>query len=66
MRAFGLEYNIGKMKTDLEGYGIRYDRWFLESELHESGYVDETVALLTKNGLTYEKDGALWLKNTEL
>lgn len=66
MRAFGLEYNIGKMKTDLERYGIRYDRWFLESELHESGYVDETVALLTKNGLTYEKDGALWLKNTEL
>ncbi|HPE15555.1 MAG TPA: arginine--tRNA ligase [Oscillospiraceae bacterium] len=66
MKDFGLDYNIEKMKTDLERYGIRYDRWFLESSLHESGYVDETVALLTKNGLTYEKDGALWLKNTDL
>lgn len=64
MKKFGLAYNIEKMKADLERYGIRYDQWFLESTLHESGYVAETVQLLTEAGHTYEKDGALWLCNT--
>lgn len=64
IKKFGLEYNIAKMKADLDRYGIHYDRWFLESSLHESGYVAETVQLLTDAGHTYEKDGALWLRNT--
>ena len=63
---FGLPYNIARMKRDLERYRIHFDQWFLESSLHQSGYVAETVDLLTQAGLTYEKDGALWLKNTEL
>ena len=63
---FGLSHNIALMKKHLERYRINFDRWFLESELHESGYVAETVRLLTENGYTYEKDGAVWLKNTEL
>ena len=66
LAAFGLERNIPKMKTDLRQYGIEYDQWFFESSLHESGYVAETVALLTEKGWTYEKDGALWLNTTEL
>lgn len=64
--AFGLPHNIARMQRDLERYRIHFDQWFLESSLHESGYVAETVQLLTDAGLTYEKDGALWLKNTEL
>jgi len=63
---FGLDRNIPKMKTDLERYGIRYDQWFFESSLHESGYVADTVAALTALGYTYEKDGALWLKTADI
>ncbi len=48
--------------ADLKRYGIVYDKWFRESSLHDSGYVDETIALLEKSGYTYEKDGALWFK----
>ncbi len=66
MAKFGLERNIPRMESDLKKYGIAYDQWFLESSLHESGYVAETVALLTEKGWTYEKDGALWLNTTEL
>ena len=66
MSRFGLERNIPKMKDDLRKYGIEYDQWFFESELHDSGYVAETVALLTEKGWTYEKEGALWLNTTEL
>ncbi len=66
MARFGLERNIPKMEADLNKYGIRYDQWFLESSLHSSGYVEDTVRLLTEKGWTYEKDGALWLNTTEL
>ncbi len=66
MAEYGLSVNIPKMKEDLKKYGIEYDQWFLESSLHESGYVAETVALLTEKGWTYEKDGALWLNTTQL
>ena len=66
MAEYGLSINIPKMQEDLKKYGIIYDQWFFESSLHESGYVAETVQLLTEKGWTYEKDGALWLNTTQL
>ncbi|MBQ9349170.1 MAG: arginine--tRNA ligase, partial [Oscillibacter sp.] len=63
---FGLSVNLPKMKSDLERYKIRYDTWFYESTLHESGYVADTAAELEKRGYTYEKDGALWLKTADI
>ena len=66
MAEFGLQRNIPKMQEDLRRYGIEYDQWFFESELHESGYVDESVQKLTDRGYTYEKDGALWLKTSQI
>jgi len=62
---FGLPHNIALMREHLERYRIRFDHWFLESSLHSSGAVEETVDILTKGGHTYEKDGALWLRNTD-
>ena len=66
MARFGLDRNIPKMQSDLRRYGIEYDQWFFESELHESGYVAQSVQLLTDRGYTYEKDGALWLKTSQI
>ena len=66
MASFGLKRNIPKMQEDLLRYGVKYDRWFLESELHESGFVKATVDRLTEMGFTYEKDGALWLRTAEI
>ena len=63
---YGLSVNLPKMKTVLQRYKINYDNWFYESTLHESGYVAETVALLTERGWTYEKDGALWLRTADI
>ena len=66
MADFGLKRNIPRMEADLLRYGVKYDRWFFESELHESGFVKETVDRLTELGFTYEKDGALWLRTAEI
>ena len=45
---YGLSVNIPKMREDLKKYGIVYDQWFFESELHNSGYVEKTVQMLRK------------------
>ena len=66
MAEFGLSVNLPKMKRDLARYGIEYDQWFLESSLHESGYVADSVQKLTEAGCTYEKDGALWLHTSKI
>ena len=66
MSEFGLSVNLPKMKRDLARYGIEYDQWFLESSLHESGYVADSVQKLTEAGYTYEKDGALWLHTSKI
>ncbi|MBQ4527123.1 MAG: arginine--tRNA ligase [Clostridia bacterium] len=63
--AYGLEKNIAKLKSDLSDYRINYDVWFNESKIHKNGEVAETIELLKKSSLTYEKDGALWFKSTE-
>ena len=66
MAGFGLAVNMPRMKEDLRRYKIEYDEWFLESSLHNGGYVVETVDKLSDAGWTYEKDGALWLDTTGL
>lgn len=63
---FALPKNIDKMKQDMKRYRIEYDNWFKESLLHNDGEVDEVINILKNKGLTYEKEGALWYKATEL
>lgn len=63
---FALPLNIRKMHENMEKYRINYDTWFLESTLHNSGDIKECIDYLTKKGLTYEKDGALWYKNIQV
>ena len=58
---YALEKNITALQEDLGKYRIHYDVWFRESALHESGAVQDAIALLTKKGYTYEEDGAFWL-----
>ena len=62
---YALPINIANLKKDLEKYRIFYDVWFPESTIHANGEVAQTIELLKKSGLTYEMDGALWLKTTE-
>ena len=66
MARFGLDRNIPKMQADLRRYGVESDEWVVESSLHESGQVADTIEALTRRGFTYEKDGALWLKTAQI
>ncbi|TPW20456.1 MAG: arginyl-tRNA synthetase, partial [Elusimicrobia bacterium] len=52
---------LAQHKADTELFGLVFDRWYLESELHASGAVQAVLAKLKAQGKAYEKDGAVWL-----
>ncbi len=45
-------------------FGLRFDTWYFESELHETRRIERTLEQLRKRGATYEQDGALWFRST--
>lgn len=59
---YALPLNIAGLERDLLKYKIKYDTWFRESALYESGEVKKVIEILTEKGCTYEKDGAVWFK----
>ena len=63
---YALPKNIATMKSAMAKYRIDYNTWFSELTLHNGGELKETIDILTKNGYTYEKEGALWYKNIEI
>ena len=64
--AYALPKNIAGLERDLKKYRIVYDRWFRESELHNNGSVADIISRLKESGYTYEQDGALWFRSSEL
>jgi arginyl-tRNA synthetase len=53
------------IEEDLEAFGVRFDVWTKEGDLHRRGLVRETLEELKRRGAVYEKDGALWMRSTE-
>ncbi len=52
-------------EATLEEYGVKFDRWFRESELYTDNSHQKTLERLKANGHIYEKDGALFFRTTE-
>lgn len=44
---------------------VHFDVWTSEKEIIEGGYVDKALAILAEKKLTFESEGALWLRTTE-
>ncbi|AIT26176.1 arginine--tRNA ligase [Bordetella holmesii] len=66
IRAFAVAYLRHEQDLDLQAFGLTFDNLYLESSLYTSGRVERAVQTLVSNGHTYEQDGALWLRTTEL
>jgi arginyl-tRNA synthetase len=49
---------------DLKALGVSFDIYYLESSLYADGKVDAVVGALESRGLTYQNEGALWLRTT--
>lgn len=57
---YALNKKITAIREALSRFGVHYDVWFSELTLHENGAVTKAIETLTKNGHTFEKDGAIW------
>ena len=60
----GIKAELAKIETDLKNYNCNFDSWISEKSLYDTGYVSATIQRMKDMGLTYEEDGALWLKTT--
>ncbi|MGM9924814.1 MAG: arginine--tRNA ligase [Bacillus sp. (in: firmicutes)] len=65
-REYGLKYELGKLKEDLEEFRVPFDVWYSETSLYENGKIDEALADLKERGHIYEHEGATWFRSTEL
>ncbi len=65
IRQFAVAYLRNEQDIDLQAFGVKFDNYYLESSLYEDGKVDKAVEALVKAGVTYELDGALWLRTTD-
>jgi arginyl-tRNA synthetase len=62
----GTDAMVASARQTLEQMGIRFDVWFAESSLYDSGLFDRIYQILEEKGLVLEKDGALWFAAQEL
>ena len=65
IRQFAVAYLRHEQDLDLKAFQVKFDNYYLESSLYNSGKVDAAVKKLQAAGKTYEQDGALWLKSTD-
>jgi len=63
-RAIGVDFMFAEIKASLHQFGVDFDVYFHENDLHASGAVERAVARLRELGHIYEKDGATWLATT--
>jgi arginyl-tRNA synthetase len=61
-----LDSILDDIKDDLSDFGVRFDIWFSERQLEESGAVEHAIERLRENGHLYVKDGATWFRASAL
>ena len=63
---FASETILRQIEADLLDFGVRFDRWFSERSLFETGLVERALKELEEAGYIYERDGARWLASSGL
>ena len=53
------------IRQDLDSFGVKFNKWFSEQSLYDSGMVDSVINNFEKKKIIYKKDGALWFKTSD-
>ncbi len=61
-----IAFLLNQQKETLSALGVKYDRYFPESDLHKQNKVKMAVEKLHANRKTFEEDGAIWFKSQEM
>ena len=60
----GVELMVESIRSTLERFRVHMDRFFYEHEVHESGEIEKTIAMLEEEGHIYTREDALWFRST--
>jgi len=66
IRRFAVAYLRHEQDMDLAAFGVTFDHFYLESSLYADGRVEAAVKAMVDSGMTFEAEGALWLRTTEI
>ncbi len=64
VHGFALNEQLGDGREDLQEFGVRFDKWFSEQSLFDTGLVERAVDQLERQGHIYVQDGAKWFRST--
>ncbi|MES9935465.1 MAG: arginine--tRNA ligase [Sedimenticola sp.] len=56
---------LDDIRDDLGLFGVKYEEWYSERSLTESGAVNKAIERLRNAGYLYEKSGAQWFRSTD-
>lgn len=62
--AAAMEILMADIRGTLDRYGVQFDRYFSERDLHTAEGIDAAYDQLRKHDAVYERDGALWLRSS--
>ena len=65
MQRRAAEVMVGSIRADLERFGVRFDRWFNESDLYASGRLEGALERLRARDAVYEHEGAVWFRASD-
>jgi arginyl-tRNA synthetase len=60
----GMDLMLAEIARILGDFGVHFDVYFSEKQMHDKGELDDALAALTAQGNVFETDGALWLRTT--
>jgi arginyl-tRNA synthetase len=60
----GVERMLDHVRATLERFRVRFDAFFSERSLHESGALEEIIARLEERGDVFRSEGAEWLRSS--
>lgn len=64
-RVEGIALMFAEIKQALAEFGVHFDVYFNEKDLHDKGELDAAVTRLREQGHVFEQDGAVWLRTTD-
>ncbi|MEU8260226.1 arginine--tRNA ligase [Micromonospora sp. NPDC048999] len=64
-RVEGVELMFAEIKSSLRDFGVEFDTYFNEKDLHARGELDQALARLREQGHIFESEGATWLRTTD-
>jgi arginyl-tRNA synthetase len=65
IRAAAYEAQMADIKATLADFGVEFDVFFSEKELHDAGAIESAVARLREQGHVFDDGGAVWLRTTD-